>query len=117
MIWKIVLLVGFLALTAYFIWSAVKDGILSDTEIASIKQWLVFAVSVAEKEFGEKTGKLKFASVYASFVEKFPRAASIVSVDLFSVWVDDALKDLEKFLTNDKIRDILGVSNEINDGE
>ena len=33
-----------------------------------IKNWLLYAVAAAEKEFGSGTGKLKFAKVYNEFI-------------------------------------------------
>lgn len=71
-------------------------------QIAAIKQWLLYAVIEAEKEFGSGTGKLKLRQVYDAFVTKFPWAAQVVSFDLFSVWVDEVLIEMRELLTSNE---------------
>ena len=69
-------------------------------QIAAIKQWLLYAVIEAEKEFGSGTGKMKLRQVYDAFVSKFPWAAQVVSFELFSVWVDEVLIEMRELLQN-----------------
>lgn len=57
-----------------------------------VKEWLKYAVCVAEKELGEKTGQLKLRYVYDMFIEQFPTIASIIPFAIFSKWVDLALE-------------------------
>ena len=72
-----------------------------------IKNWLLYAVTVAEKEFGSGTGKLKFAKVYNEFIEKFPEFAVIISYEEFSSLVDEALEQLKDMLKNNKINEYI----------
>lgn len=62
----------------------------SGTQIANIREWLKFAVTEAEKELGSGTGQLKLRMVYDMAAEKFPWI-TLISFDIFSDWVDDAL--------------------------
>lgn len=72
------------------------------------KEWLKWAVLVAEQELGSGTGQAKLHMVYDMFVEKFPALASVLPFTIFSKWVDLALEwmrdQLEK---NDAIRGII----------
>jgi len=68
-------------------------------QINKIKEWLLFAVTQAEKEFGSGTGQLKLRYVYDMFVAKFPFLVKFVSFEFFSNLVDDVLvkfKDMFK---------------------
>jgi len=56
------------------------------------KEWLKWAVCVAEEELGSGTGQLKLHYVYDMFVEKFPVFAKVLPFDIFSKWVDLALE-------------------------
>ena len=60
------------------------------------------AVTEAEKELGGGTGKLKLRQVYDLFVTRFPWLAKIVSFELFSDMVDDALDEMREMLQNNK---------------
>lgn len=66
----------------------------------SLKEWLLYAVTLAEKELGSGTGKLKLRYVYDMFVVKFPWLAKIVTFTQFSIWVDQALEEMNHLLTN-----------------
>lgn len=57
-----------------------------------VKEWLKWAVMVAETELGSGTGQAKLHMVYDMFVEKFPAIASILPFSIFSKWVDLALE-------------------------
>lgn len=69
----------------------------------SIKEWLLLAVIEAEKIFGEKTGKLKLRQVFESFVKLYPVFSKFVTFDTFSGWVDIALKQMEEWLSSNKV--------------
>lgn len=71
-------------------------------QIAKIKEWLLFAVTEAEKELGGGTGQLKLRQVYDLFVQRFPAAAAVVSFDVFSGWVDEALEQMREMLKNNR---------------
>lgn len=79
-----------------------KSG--TEKQLAKVREWLLYAVSLAEKELGGGTGKLKLRFVYDMFVVKFPWLAKIISFDRFSGIVDDSLDEMNKLLaTNDAI--------------
>ena len=67
-----------------------------EQKIANIKEWLKYAVVIAEKEFGSKTGQLKLRYVYNTAVNRFPFIVSIVSFETFDLWVKEALEWMEK---------------------
>jgi len=79
-------------------------GLPTNTQIAQIKAWLLWAVVEAEKELGGGTGKLKLRFVYDLFIAKFPLVAKVISFELFSAWVDEALVEMKELLaTNEKV--------------
>lgn len=71
-------------------------------QIAKIKEWLLYAVTEAEKELGGGTGQLKLRQVYDLFVQRFPAVAAVISFDTFSGWVDDALDQMREMLEQNK---------------
>lgn len=76
------------------------------------KEWLKFAVCVAEEKLGKETGQLKLRYVYDMFVEKFPAFATIVPFSIFSKWVDLALEWMREQLDkNQRIKSIIEGSN------
>ena len=77
-------------------------GLPSDAQLDKVREWLLWAVTEAEKELGGGTGKLKLRQVYDLFVTRFPWLARIVPFDLFSSMVDDALEDMREMLKNNQ---------------
>lgn len=77
-------------------------GLPSDAQLAKVREWLLWAVTEAEKELGGGTGKLKLRQVYDLFVTRFPWLAKVVSFELFSDMVDDALDEMREMLKNNK---------------
>lgn len=63
-----------------------------EEQIIKVKEWLIYAVIMAEKQFGSGTGVLKLRYVYNMFIEKFPELVSLVSFTEFSEWVDQMLE-------------------------
>ena len=74
----------------------------SSAQIGKVKEWLLWAVTQAEKELGGGTGQLKLRQVYDLFVQRFPAVAMAVSFDTFSAWVDEALDDMREMLKQNK---------------
>ena len=70
----------------------------TEEQIAKVKEWLLFAVIMAEKDLGEGTGALKLRYVYDAFVERFPAIAQAVSFEVFSFWVDEVLDEMRDLL-------------------
>jgi len=82
----------------YFTWYNIVFVLLAIFVVAygismgKVKEWLKWAVCVAEEELGSGTGQLKLRYVYDMFVEKFPAMASVLPFSIFSKWVDLALE-------------------------
>lgn len=68
------------------------------SQLANVKEWLVWAVTGAEKELGGGTGQLKLRQVYDLFLTRFPKLAASISFDTFSALVDEALDVMRKML-------------------
>ena len=77
-------------------------GMPTKQQIENIKEWLLLAVTSAEKELGGGTGQLKFRYVYDLFVERYPVAAKVVPFEMFSEWVDEALENMKNMLKNNQ---------------
>lgn len=58
---------------------------------AKVREWLLYAVTLAEKEYGTGTGQIKLRAVYDMFIAKYPKLSFFVSFETFSGWVDIAL--------------------------
>lgn len=67
-------------------------------QLAKVREWLLWAVTEAEKDLGDGTGKLKLRRVYDLFVIRFPWIAKVISFDVFSDLVDDALEEMREML-------------------
>ena len=68
----------------------------------NVKQWLLYAVTEAERELGAGTGRIKLRYVYDLFVVRFPKLSKWITFDQISEWVDDALKELNHLLENNQ---------------
>lgn len=64
----------------------------------ALKEWLKYAVTLAEQELGSGTGQLKLRLVYDWFLEQFKILAAFISFDTFSALVDKALEWLNEQL-------------------
>lgn len=69
-----------------------------EKSLNKLREWLLYAVTLAEKELGSGTGVLKLRFVYDLFTTKFPWLVKMVSFERFSELVDDALDELETLL-------------------
>lgn len=89
-------------------------GLPTEEQLAKVKEWLLWAVTEAEKDLGGGTGKLKLRQVYDLFVTRFPWLAKLVSFELFSSMVDEALEEMREMLkTNEAAKAFVeGVGNE-----
>ena len=70
----------------------------TERKIAMIKEWLLYAVILAEKELGCGTGQVKLRYVWDMFIKTFPALAPVVSFELFSKLVDEALDQMRHLL-------------------
>ena len=90
-------LVGFLGVT---IWRFVK--LPREEQIEAVKEWLLMAVTEAERELGGGTGQLKLRYVYDLFVVRFPWLAKTITFNWFSELVDEALVGMKDMLQTNK---------------
>ncbi len=74
----------------------------SEQQIAKVKAMLLLWVTLAEKDFGEKTGVLKLRWVYSQFIDKFEALAPVIPFETFSEWVDEALEEMKHILSTNK---------------
>lgn len=80
----------------------------TDNQKRALREWLRYAVSVAENELGKGTGQLKLRMVYDMAIEKFPWVAKIYTFEDFSDDVDNALIWLDHQLdVNNKIKTLV----------
>lgn len=68
--------------------------------LMGFKNWLVWAVSEAEKVLGSGTGQLKLRLVYDMAVARFPIVAKLIPFKLFSNMADAALKIMNEMIKN-----------------
>lgn len=73
-----------------------------EKQMENVRQWLLGAVTAAEKELGGGTGQLKLRTVYDAFLTKFPWLAPVISFSTFSGLVDDALAEMRAMLEKNK---------------
>lgn len=63
-----------------------------EEKITNFKEWLKLAVTQAEKALGSGTGQLKLRWVYDLAIKQFPWIEQVVTFEVFSEWVDEALE-------------------------
>ena len=90
----------------------------SDAQLASVQEWLLYAVAKAEKELGSGTGQLKLRYVYDMFILRFPAIANLVSFAAFSMLVDEALEVFREMLdNNESVNKYIGYGTEEEESE
>ena len=89
-----------LAVVGYGVYEFWKQP--SAKRIAAVKEWLLYAVTEAEKAMGGGTGKLKLRQVYDLFLQRFPAVSQAVQFETFSAWVDEALEQMKSLLASNK---------------
>lgn len=99
--WPVI--VGIAAVIAAVVIGIAKfAGLPTAAQIAKIKEVLLVWVIQAEKELGGGTGQVKLRYVYDLFVARFPSIAKLVKFETFSLWVDEALAQMEEMLKQNK---------------
>lgn len=99
------LIVAFIAIVAVVICLIFRFlGMPTEKQKAKVKEWLVWACIEAEKALQSGTGQLKLRQVYDMFcaVPAFTWVARVISFELFSTWVSDALTEVKKMLISNK---------------
>ena len=92
--------IAVVAVGGYCVYVFVKKP--TSTQLQCIKEWLLWAVTEAEKELGSGTGQLKLRYVYNMFIERFDYLADIITFDMVSMLVDEALEEMKKMLANNE---------------
>lgn len=108
--WLLIIAVAVFAVAGYAVYIFVKMP--SNSQITKVKEWLLWAVTKAERELGSGTGQLKLRYVYDMFIVKFPSIAKVISFEAFSLMVDEVLEkfrdlldknqSLQNYITGDK---------------
>lgn len=96
----LVALVAVLVSTGISIYSFYKKP--TTEQLESVKEWLLFAVTEAERYLGGGTGQLKLRFVYDMFIQKFPHTSCLISFEMFSGLVDEALERMKSMLATNK---------------
>lgn len=95
----IIIIIAIISATLKFLY------LTKEKKIANIKEWLKYAVTLAEKELGSGTGQLKLRQVYNMAVTQFPWVVQLVDFEQFSKWVDEALDWMKKQIDANKAVD------------
>ena len=79
-------------------------GLPTAKQVEKIKEWLIWACIEAERALQSGTGQLKLRQVYDMFcaVPAFTWVAKLISFELFSEWVSDALATAKEMMINNK---------------
>lgn len=96
----IVAILACAAAGGYTVYAFVKMP--SDKQLNKVREWLLYAVTTAEKELGGGTGQIKLRYVYDMFVVRFAWLAKVVSFEMFSMMVDEALEKMKTMLESNK---------------
>ena len=79
------------AAVAFILWRKANGA----TTLQAVKEWLKYAVTIAEAELGSGTGQLKLRMVYDMFLQTFSTLAGKITFEDFSAYVDEALEWLD----------------------
>lgn len=103
--WYLVFAIGVLAVVGgYAVYRFVR--IPRPEQLEKVQEWLLYAVTEAEKALGGGTGQLKLRHVYDMFVARFPWMAKLITFAEFSDMVDEALVHMRDMIEkNDKVKD------------
>ena len=79
-------------------------GLPTEKQVEKIKEWLIWACIEAERALQSGTGQLKLRQVYDTFcaVPAFTWVAKLISFELFSEWVSDALVTVKEMLVSNE---------------
>lgn len=82
---------------------AVIFVMIASMRYKSFKNWLVYAVSEAEKYLGSGTGKLKIRYAYDLAIKQYPVIAKIIPWSLFSKLIDAALVVMRQMIDDNQM--------------
>lgn len=112
--WVLVIAVAVIVVGGYTLYVFIKMP--KSSQIAKVKEWLLYAVAKAEKELGGGTGQLKLRYVYDMFIAKFPYLVQVISFESFSDLVDEVLDKFKDILSANKAIQMY-VESEVNKNE
>ena len=69
-----------------------------EQKMQMVKDWLLYAIAMAEKELGSGTGRIKLGQVYEQFLLVFPQLQRLISFDTFAKMVDDVLAEFAELV-------------------
>lgn len=98
-------IVGLAALVAVVICMVFRFmGMPTEKQKAKVKEWLIWACIEAERSLQSGTGQLKLREVWNLFcaVPAFTWVARVISFEVFSVWVSDALLEVKQMLVSNE---------------
>lgn len=99
--WFVIVAAGAgVAVAAHMIYTFFKMP--NEKQLNKVREWLLYAVVVAEKELGAGTGKIKLRYVYDMFVARFDWIAEAITFEMFSMMVDEALEKMKDMLESNK---------------
>ena len=106
------LIVVFIALVVVVVIGICKQmNVPTEEQLDKVREWLLWAVTEAERELGGGTGQLKLRQVYDLFIVRFPWLVKVISFSRFSDLVDDALVEMREMLSkNEAVQAHVGVS-------
>ena len=99
------LLVAIAAALGVSVWAVYRFfGLPTEKQREKVKEWLIWACIEAERALQSGTGQLKLRQVYDMFcsVPAFTWVAKLISFELFSEWVSDALVTAKEMMINNK---------------
>lgn len=100
----IIAAIAILGVGGYAVYAFIKRP--TTEQISKVKEWLLYAVTAAEKELGSGTGQIKLRYVYDMFIAKFPYLVKVIPFETFSLLVDEALDKFRGMLdTNTNLQD------------
>ncbi len=96
----VVAMVAVVATAGYSVYVFIKKP--TNAQLQCVKEWLLWAVTEAERELGSGTGQLKLRYVYNMFIERFGYLSRIITFDMVSLLVDEALDKMKDMLKNNE---------------
>lgn len=94
--WIAILIIAAVCVAGYFLYTFIKMP--TKSQLAQLKEWLLYAVAKAEKELGGGTGKLKLRYVYDMFILRFDLLSDVITFEAFSLLVDEVLEEFREML-------------------
>ena len=97
------ILVAALCITVMSIWVVVDfNRQPKEKQIEQVREWLLYACTMAEAQLGSGSGQLKLRLCYDWFLERFPALGKVVTFAWFSGMVDETLVIMREMLENNQ---------------